>query len=201
MDVLAEKYIESMKKEQKLNRDKKLVELGLYRKETATQKDYDIFTEDCGVLKYYKKVPIEVTDEEYEEICKYSKVATTTNTTNIAAKENIVSTIFFRIALVIWILGVIGSVFIARQPASTANYLNSIETYETTDLYDLYDTDDTDDSYYLDDTNNTDDSDNTSETVFSWTIFIIGILTTFVSGMIFWGISEIINLLQKIYNK
>lgn len=163
MDVLAKKYIESMKKKQESNRNKHLIELGLRRKEPADSKDYDIFTEDCGVLKYYKYIPIEVTDEEYDEICKYSKYDTISN--GIKQRDNTISKVFLGIAIGIWILGAIGSIVFAKQSVPSLDYLE------------------------------------TSETVFNWTIFICGILATFISGMMFLGFSEIIKLLQRIVDK
>lgn len=63
--------------------------------------------DDSGnVINYYKKAPIEVTDEEYEEIKKCSDTQCTKN------DENPIATILRVIAIIVYITGFIASFFL-----------------------------------------------------------------------------------------
>ena len=86
MNEFVRKYIETKKAEKRAafekERDKKLIELGLYYKKFVPEDDvvndpnfnYEDTEYDYvdGKNGYSKKIPLEVTDEEYEEILKYS---------------------------------------------------------------------------------------------------------------------------------
>lgn len=73
MHEKVKEFIDKKKEEQERLKQKHLNELGLFDTEDATSSDYDILKYEDNVAKYYKKVPIEVTDEEYEQILKASK--------------------------------------------------------------------------------------------------------------------------------
>ncbi len=120
MHEIVKKFIDKKKEEQEKLKKKHLDELDLFDTEDATANDYDIVKYENGVAHYYKKVPIEVTDEEYAEICKY---AMSTN-----ALQNVVSKVFYGTAIVIWILGTILSLVLAEQTVPSIDYLESGET-------------------------------------------------------------------------
>lgn len=82
MNAKVQEFIDKMKKEEKKQRDAKLISLGLIdeTKSTLKREYYNYFHVDFKYDKdknlYYKEVgsyaPIDVTDEEYQEILKYS---------------------------------------------------------------------------------------------------------------------------------
>ncbi len=78
MNEIVKKYLEAKKEETKKKHEEKkaqkLLELGICEKEYELSGSYnaDYTYWDPENQKYYKKVPIEVSDEEYDEILKYS---------------------------------------------------------------------------------------------------------------------------------
>lgn len=77
------KFLDKKRKEEldKLRREKtnNLIELGLYDKvyspDNAYSDEYELYEWDSenNIGKYYKIVPIEITDDEYQEVKKYQK--------------------------------------------------------------------------------------------------------------------------------
>jgi hypothetical protein len=73
----AKKDAETKKYEE--TKQKTLIDLGLYEKVYSPDNKYSEefssseWNVDDQVNKYYKKVPIEITDEEYQEVKKYAK--------------------------------------------------------------------------------------------------------------------------------
>lgn len=86
--------------------------LGLYDKEYSVnlawsekypEYEYDQVTQQG---KYFRKIPISVTDEEYAEILKYSNIAINQDENNeIKSGNNSIATVFTVIAVIIFIAG------------------------------------------------------------------------------------------------
>lgn len=116
MHEIVRQYIENKKAEarEKYNKEKskKLFELGIYEKEFPadpenfdyTEYNYSFYDKSTQTYKRYKRVPIEVTDDEYEEILKH--------TDNGRYNEsNPVSKALCYIAVSIYVIGVIAGFF------------------------------------------------------------------------------------------
>lgn len=101
-------FLETKKTEAKMRfeeeKQKKLLELELYEKEYSLENSYSEefplseFDEATSKYKYYKKVPIEISDEEYAELLKYSADEEPRKSTNFP-------TILTTIACVIYLFG------------------------------------------------------------------------------------------------
>ena len=120
MHPKVERFLQKAKAEELKERQKKLIELGLYEAiEVDGQNGYDsyewVWNNEKGISepKYYKRYDIDISDEEYEEILKYYP---NTNSTPISdSAESIlevlnVITLIFGIAtgFICFIIGVIG---------------------------------------------------------------------------------------------
>ena len=95
-----------------MEKAKVLNDLGLYDKEysenPAWSEEYHDYEYDQVTQqgKYFRKIPISVTDEEYAEILKYSNIANTQiESDDVKTNSNIIATIFSVIAVFIFILG------------------------------------------------------------------------------------------------
>ncbi len=77
MNETVKNYLETKKKKCEEKKAKKLVELGICEKIYSPDGEYssEYYLYDEKEKKHYKKIPIEVTDEEYDEILKYSENA------------------------------------------------------------------------------------------------------------------------------
>lgn len=116
MNKVVEKFIEKQKAEleakNNLKKEKLLIDLGIYDKEysdnTAWSEEYPKYEYDQNTqeAKYYKIVPIQVTDEEYAEILKYSNL-NKEEETDKSNNKNTISQVFTGIAWAIFILGFI----------------------------------------------------------------------------------------------
>ncbi len=91
-------------------KSKFLFELGLFEKEYSPNNEFSseyYFSEwDGSATKYFKKVPVQITDEEYEEIKKYANIKTSDN------GRNIVADMLTAIAVAIYVIGFIASFFL-----------------------------------------------------------------------------------------
>ena len=92
-----------------------LLKLGFYEKEYADNEGYDAkypeFEYDQnGMIRYYKKVPIKVSDEEYEKILKYSKVLPEDNNS-----KNTIAKIFKVMAWIIFGCGFIAGIVLSSK--------------------------------------------------------------------------------------
>lgn len=82
MDEKLQKYLDEAKAKERRKRDELLISLGLTKDETVrtySESYSEVYNKwDAETDKYYAdvKVPITVTDEEYEEIKKYASKAT-----------------------------------------------------------------------------------------------------------------------------
>lgn len=107
----AEEQEKYAKQKQKL-----LIDLGLFDKEYSTSTSYSAeypYAEwdnqaQPGKCKYYKQVPIDVSDEEYEEIKKYSNIETEDN------QSNPVATALTVIAWIVFIGGFISGIVLGN---------------------------------------------------------------------------------------
>lgn len=109
---------EAEKKKYEEDKQKTLIELGLFEKVYSPNNEYSeefCFSEwDSSNLtsKYYKKVPIEITDEEYQEVKKYSK-----KFIDVSA-NNPISAILKVIAVIVYIVGFIAGIIIGASISS-----------------------------------------------------------------------------------
>ena len=151
MHEVLEKYFEKKEKERQSALEKEKNELlreeglceKIYVEEDAKDANYE-WCEAEHKTKYYKLVPIKISDEEYEKIKKY--------TAKQEGTGNGVCTALNVIAWATFICGFLGGLF---SGISTENYIG----------------------------------------------MIIFWLAALISGVFILGFAEIINLLQKIYNK
>lgn len=95
-----------------MEKAKVLNDLGLYDKEysenPAWSEEYPDYEYDQVTQqgKYFRKIPISVTDEEYAEILKYSYIDNTQiESDDVKTNSNTIATIFSVIAVFIFILG------------------------------------------------------------------------------------------------
>ena len=110
-------YFAQKRLEEKQARDALLVSQGLYEKVYAPNdewsEEYDEaypeneLDSERQTIRYFKKVAIEVTDEEYEQIKKYAFVSKSLPETNDVAK------VLTFIACAIYIVGIIAGIIIA----------------------------------------------------------------------------------------
>ena len=110
-DFLCAKALEEIKNEEE-KKNSLLIELGLYEKayvpddEQNDEYTYCEYDEANSVNRYFKKVPIEVTDEEYEQIKKYA-VQEKKDTSILSNGQNIFATLLTAVAWIIYISGFI----------------------------------------------------------------------------------------------
>lgn len=114
MNKIVQEFIDKKKAEIENNKNKEkrklLMDLGICEKEysqsSAWSEEYPDYEYDQETKegRYFKKVPINVTDEEYEEILKYCKQSDNTTPVN---KENKVAKVLTGIAYAIFIIGAI----------------------------------------------------------------------------------------------
>lgn len=114
MNKIVQEFIDKNKAEIENNKNKEkrklLMDLGICEKEysqsSAWSEEYPDYEYDQETKegRYFKKIPIHVTDEEYEEILKYCKQSDNTTPVN---KENKVAKVLTGIAYAIFIIGAI----------------------------------------------------------------------------------------------
>ena len=108
-------------------KQKTLLDLGLYEKVYSSDNKYS--GEFClsewdsatQTSKYYKKVPIEITDEEYQEVKKYSKE-------EVATENNSVAVALTIIAWVIFIVGFIAGIALGTVEVEKGYYYTYTDT-------------------------------------------------------------------------
>lgn len=111
---MVQEFIDKKKAEIENNKNKEkrklLMDLGICEKEysqsSAWSEEYPDYEYDQETKegRYFKKIPINVTDEEYEKILKYCKQSDNTTPVN---KENKVAKVLTGIAYAIFIIGAI----------------------------------------------------------------------------------------------
>lgn len=133
MHEKVKEFLEAKKSEERKvfeeKKQKKLIELGLFEKEYAPEgiktsysdypeNEYDTTTNSS---KWYKKVAIDVTDEEYAEILKHTGIKESGNNTNGVA------TVLTSIAWIVYFAGFIGS-FILMNESVVAGFVGLFST-------------------------------------------------------------------------
>ena len=89
------------KKKYEDEKQKTLIELGLFEKIYSPDDNYSEEYSSCewdsanSTNKYFKKVPVEITDEEYQEVKKYSKKEETTENNPIVTALSVIAWIVF----------------------------------------------------------------------------------------------------------
>lgn len=68
MHELLKEYYEKKEREERKQKEDFLIKLGLYEDYEATSDDYTYHEWANGQLQYYKSIPIDLTDEEYEKV-------------------------------------------------------------------------------------------------------------------------------------
>lgn len=110
MHQLVEKYLEKMSEQQAKDelekKNKLLINLGLYEKEYSENGEYSKeftnmkYDTKTGKTLYFRKKPVEVSDEEYAEILKYQKEEEQKN-----YEKNTVASAFNILAWITFIVG------------------------------------------------------------------------------------------------
>ena len=154
MNSLIENYIEKKEKEKaekRLEAKKELAaKLGIFEKEYSPNNEYSEkypeyeFDNETQSSKYYKKIPVEITEEEYQALLKYQSDEDN-------SKSNTVSTVFRVLGSITFVVTAIAAIVIGSS-GSTVEAISMA-------------------------------------------------ITGFVSGMVYIGFAEIIQLLNDIKNK
>lgn len=104
MNEKLEEYIKKLENDKIKSYQEYLMKQGVYEKEFVPEDSeepwgypYKVPTED-GKTKYYKKIPIELTAEDMEEINKYVNIETTSNNdrgNGVAAAINVIAVLIY----------------------------------------------------------------------------------------------------------
>ena len=104
-----------------------LIELGLFEKVYSENNAYSIeypwseWDSENSINKYYKKIPMEITDEEYEEVKKYSKKP-------VILGENPIATALTVIAWILFIGGFIAGIALGTVEVERGYYYTYTDT-------------------------------------------------------------------------
>lgn len=141
-----------------------------YSQENKRSAEYPCCDYSSG--KYYKEVPIKVTDEEYQELIKYAsetQYSASSSTYNGAVPWNVNNNIADVLQFIAWVLyigGFIAGIVFGNESIDVGFY-----------------------------------SFSHTETKFMWSVALTYWCTAAVSGTLFLGFAEIIKLLEAIKNK
>lgn len=115
-------FLETKKSEEKIKLEEekreKLVALGLcdkvYSPNNTYNEEYPLseWDEGSSKYKYFKVIPVEITDEEYEEVKKYTS-------TSDNSKANVIATILMVIAWLIFIGGFFAGITLGNVEVMT----------------------------------------------------------------------------------
>ncbi|MBR2977122.1 MAG: hypothetical protein IKM36_02460 [Oscillospiraceae bacterium] len=131
MNEKLQAYLERKKSnricEEKAKRDAYLLKIGLYNKEYSNENgpsqeypDYEI-DQTTQAFKYFRKVPIDVTDEEYAELLKYK---------DAEKQQNRIAQIFRVIAWVTFVAGFIVGLIFGRESGFLERLLRGYNVFE-----------------------------------------------------------------------
>ena len=127
LDCIEEQKIKAADRLRK-EKDELALELDLYEKEYAAQysKEYPYSEWDAEEEKtvYYKKVPVQLTDEEYEALIKYHK---SSKKKNKEVPENPAATRLKVFAFIICFVGIIVA-FLAAHSSSVLSFVSILFT-------------------------------------------------------------------------
>jgi len=108
MHEKVKQFIERQEREKVRRREQHLIKLGLAEKEYSEDWHQDYPHWDSVAKKYYKLVPVDVTDEEYATICSYVK-----QEEKKSSKKNPVATVSKVIGWVILVGGFLAGLILA----------------------------------------------------------------------------------------
>ena len=120
MHEMVESFLKQKKSEETVRKNKHLIDLGLYEKVYSNSTTYsDEFPypeedEKGAIINYYKKVAIDITDEEYAEIKKHSFT--------YSSQKNGVAVALTVIAWVLYIVGFAGGIILAGEATAALTY-------------------------------------------------------------------------------
>lgn len=126
MDERIKKYIDEkvteVNRKNQLEKEALLLKLGFFEKEYSpdnkySDEYYESESDGKGTIKYYKKVPIEINDEEYAELLKYS-------TEEEPPKSSILPMILTTIACVIFLFGFLAGIAFGNVVVDPYDVLN-----------------------------------------------------------------------------
>ncbi len=132
-DYLNKKEKESIERSRKEKNDL-LIKLGLYEKVYSEKNLYSSeypereWDAKSDSNRYFKKVPVEVSDSEYAEILKYQKDTSGTNNDQTVSYTNSLSTAFKALAWIIFIGGFISGIVFGRVEVTKGYYYTYNET-------------------------------------------------------------------------
>ena len=131
MNEKLKNFLETQKENEKKRNDEKkkksLLALGLYEKVYSPDNNYseefNLYEYDNAnsSKKYYKIVPIEITDEEYQEVKKYS-------INRSLSRVNLIANAITIIAWIIYIGGFIAGIALGNVEVVKAGYYAYVET-------------------------------------------------------------------------
>lgn len=131
MDAKVKEFLETAKAKEReefeKKRDKHLISLGLIKETKKEYSDYynwEYATYDDEVKKYYRKVhiPVEVTDEEYDEILRVSPPATKIEEVVIEDGAERFLGVMNVISLIVGIIAALVLVFVAMDSYRNGGY-------------------------------------------------------------------------------
>jgi hypothetical protein len=110
-------FIERKEQEKAKEREQQLIALGLFEKEYSDERHPDYPNVDPDTGKYYRIVPIEVTDEEYDMICSYAKEGKKERLgrNSVASALKTVAWLIIIIGIVVGLITAIGSEYIGSE--------------------------------------------------------------------------------------
>lgn len=100
MNQTVKAFLDAEQEKVRRRRQETLTELGLFEKEYApnnvSSEDYPFWDWDAnGSPVYYRKIPVEVTEEEYQQIMKYVRTDNGSGTNGVAKALDITAWIIF----------------------------------------------------------------------------------------------------------
>ena len=132
MHQMVEDYIAAQKSEESKHsletKNQLLLKLGLFEKEYSAKNEYSSeypereYIEQTGDYKYFKKIPIDVSDEEFSEILKYQK----NGQSDAKTSKNTYSSLLQGIAFFLFIVGLIAGIVAGNTPSLITGAISNI---------------------------------------------------------------------------
>ncbi len=137
MNKTVEAYLDAQKKAERERYEKKkaetLISLGIYEKEYSLEntwsEEYNDYEEGYAdtdneyKVRWFKKIPVEVSDEEYVEILKHSGREAG------ILKSNPIATTLKVIAWIVFAVGALAGIIIAANDAAVAGFITIISAF------------------------------------------------------------------------
>ena len=141
MNQLVQNYLERKSNESQekslKNKNELLIKLGLFEKEYSDKEGYSYeypekeWDNESKTYKYFKKVPVEVSDKEYSQILEYQKESTdASNNNSIPAfsTTNTIASVFKVLAWIIFFGGFIAGIVLGRVEVTRGFYYTYTDT-------------------------------------------------------------------------